>query len=165
MALPEDRQKAYQAAENTCFVGAVKSVLGKEVSSLEDYARQLSAAYDERAAKELDGSANLVKLGSAFATCLKVTAAKPTDLAERGVKAFVDERTEVARKQGMRAPVKAARLIPSLTPDQARPYLKKEIKAALDDLACGKDFYAAYSPVAWKLQQKVYAEFGMPFAW
>ncbi|WP_431901204.1 hypothetical protein [Nonomuraea sp. bgisy101] len=165
LALPEKEHKAYRAAQDKCFVESVKTVLGKDVDSWEDYAAQHDATYDKLADTELNGSANLVKLGKSFATCLKVTPAKPTDMAERGRKVFLDERTEVARQQGVRAPANAKIMFPSMTPAQARPYLKKEVKAALEDLACGKDFYAAYAPQAWKLQQKVYAEYGLPFAW
>ncbi|MEU7896204.1 hypothetical protein AB0B45_25530 [Nonomuraea sp. NPDC049152] len=165
LALPESKHKAYQAAQDKCFVESVKTVLGKDVSSTDDYYTQLDGAYDKLAETELNGAPNLIKLGGSFATCLKVTSAKPTDLAERGRKAFLDERTEVAREQGVRAPAQAKIVFPRMTPAQARPYLKKEVKAALEDLECGKDFYAAYAPQAWKLQQKVYAEYGLAFTW
>ncbi|MFE3455428.1 RNA polymerase sigma factor [Nonomuraea sp. NPDC059194] len=165
MALPEAEQKTYRLAQDKCFIEAVKTVLGKNISSWEDYGRQHAAAYDKLADTELNGSANLVKLGRSFAACLKVTSAKPTELAERGRQVFVDERTEVARRQGVSAPANAKIIIPPMKPEQAKPYLKKEVKAALDDLACGKDFYAAYAPQAWKLQQKVNADYGVPFAW
>ena len=50
---------------------------------------------------------------------------------------------------------------PTLTPEEARPYLNKEIKAALDDLECGKDFYPAYLPKEKAVDQQIYEEFGM----
>ncbi|MET9344318.1 hypothetical protein [Nonomuraea sp. NPDC003804] len=165
MSLPEKQHKAYQTALDTCFSSSAKTVLGKDVRSLDDYYEQLDSAYDTLAGTELDGAANLVKLGKSFATCLKVDPAKPTRLAERGRRFFLDERTKVARGQGVSAPAEATSVRPAMTPAQAKPYLDKEIKAALQDLSCGKDFYAAYAPKAWKLQQQVYADYGVPFAW
>ncbi|MEU1728538.1 hypothetical protein [Nonomuraea sp. NPDC005692] len=47
-----------------------------------------------------------------------------------------------------------------LTPAQAQPYLAKEIKAALDDLECGKDFYRAYTPKVEAITQRIAEEFG-----
>ncbi|WP_433519512.1 hypothetical protein ACQP2T_30585 [Nonomuraea sp. CA-143628] len=49
---------------------------------------------------------------------------------------------------------------PNLKPARARPYLDKEIKAALKDLRCGKDFYPAYSPKAIEITSRVYQGFG-----
>lgn len=162
LALPEKEHKSYLAALDRCFAQAAKSVLGKDVTSRDDYAGQLEAAFDKGA---LDGDAKLVALGKDFAACLKVPAAKPTELADRGRKEFLEQRSEVARKQGVRAPVANAILIPAMKPAEAKPYLAKEVAAALADLKCGKDFYAAYQPKAWQLQQKVYAEYGVPYAW
>ena len=52
---------------------------------------------------------------------------------------------------------------PDLTPYQARPYLAREIKAALDNLECGKDFYALYTPKKRELDLRVRREFGEVF--
>jgi hypothetical protein len=48
----------------------------------------------------------------------------------------------------------------NLKPAQARPYLAEEIKAALKDLECGKDFYPAYAPKAMEITSRVFQEFG-----
>jgi len=52
-------------------------------------------------------------------------------------------------------------VVPSMTADEARPYLAREIKEALDDLECGKDFYPVYAPRSRDIDHRVYAEFGM----
>ncbi|GII92075.1 hypothetical protein [Sinosporangium siamense] len=169
LALPEKEHKAYKAANDKCFSQAVKSVVGKRVASQEDYYRQFNAALKRLTARELDSDRNLVKLAADFGTCLKgrdyeVASAKPGALAERGREAFMQDRTDVAKERGLKPPARAkgrkVHLVPAMKPEEAKPYLDKEIAAALDDLTCGKDFYAAYSPRAFQLHQQVAADFG-----
>ncbi|MEV4186201.1 hypothetical protein AB0J28_32715 [Streptosporangium canum] len=52
------------------------------------------------------------------------------------------------------------RFTPGLSPDEARPYLVGEVKAALDDLECGRDFHAAFKPRQQKIHDRVYRKFG-----
>ncbi|MEW9548372.1 hypothetical protein [Nonomuraea sp. NPDC050783] len=172
-SLPAAKLKAYKAAQEQCFVKAVKTVLNKDVSSKEDYEQQVDLAIAE-AEEELNKDVKLAKLSKSFASCLKIKkAAKPTDVAEAKRKEIIEARTDMAEKQGVTTSdqqrVTAAGEeelpLPKVSEAQVKPLLKKEIKAALDDLECGKDFYAAYEPAAWKLKQKVYAEYGVPFAW
>ncbi|SDI08173.1 hypothetical protein SAMN05421505_13322 [Sinosporangium album] len=169
LALPEKKHKAYRAANEKCFAQAVKSAVGKRVTSQDDYYRQFNAALKKLTTRELDSDRGLAKVGESFGTCLKekdyeVPSAKPSALAERGREAFMQARTDVAKERGVKVPAKAkgrkVHLIPSIKPEEAKPYLDKEITAALDDLACGKEFSAAYSPRAWKLHQQVAADFG-----
>ncbi|MEV0348899.1 hypothetical protein AB0H88_24245 [Nonomuraea sp. NPDC050680] len=49
---------------------------------------------------------------------------------------------------------------PRIPVNTARQYLNREIKAALDDLECGKDFYAAYLPRNAEIVRRVEREFG-----
>ncbi|NJP97484.1 hypothetical protein HCN51_50065 [Nonomuraea sp. FMUSA5-5] len=164
-SLPAAKLKAYKAAQEQCFVKAVKTVLNKDVASKEDYEKQIDLAITE-AEEELNKDVKLAKLSKSFASCLKIKkAAKPTDVAEAKRKEVIEARTEMAEKQGVAGPDQEELLIPKVSEAQVKPLLKKEIKAALDDLECGEDFYAAYEPKAWKLKQKVYAEYGVPFAW
>ncbi|MFI7703034.1 hypothetical protein [Nonomuraea sp. NPDC049480] len=49
---------------------------------------------------------------------------------------------------------------PHLPPATARQHANREIKAALDDLECGKDFYAAYEPKNREISERVSQMFG-----
>jgi hypothetical protein len=57
--------------------------------------------------------------------------------------------------------IEAAKKVLGITPEEARPYLNKEIKAALDDLECGKDFYPAFMPKDEAVGQQINEESGM----
>ncbi|MFD1940488.1 MULTISPECIES: hypothetical protein [Nonomuraea] len=152
-----DRQLAsYNKAKDSCYQKAAKEVLNKEVGSklkgvilLRDARKQLEAA-------EIDGDTELVGLASAFADCLvrkgqRMSTTKPTALAKRGENQFFDE----ADKLG-----KAPNEPLDLTPAQARPYLDREVKAAMEDLECGKDFYTRFAPKQASINTRVWAEYG-----
>ncbi|MDP9848409.1 hypothetical protein [Streptosporangium lutulentum] len=151
---------AYQDAENSCFDKGTQEVLHKKASSRYDLATQLSEMTDQLTSREIAGDPKLVELAAPFGDCLKakgypVPFLTPTALVIRGQEAFRAEEHKFGRgENGSR---------PDLTPDQARPYLAREIKAALDDLECGKDFYAAYTPKKRELDLQVRREFGGVF--
>ncbi|MEV0614876.1 hypothetical protein AB0I81_16235 [Nonomuraea sp. NPDC050404] len=169
MSLSPSRLKSYQAADERCFAKAVKSVLGKKASSQADFLEQMGAAVDGRL-RVLDQDGKLVKLGEEFASCLGVSTAKPSELAERGVREFRKQSTEVARsRQTTSVPEEKLKdkdfwMWPAMKPAQARPYLDKEVAAALADLKCGKAFYQAYLPRARAVQERVYQEYAIDFA-
>ncbi|GAA2210491.1 hypothetical protein GCM10009850_059500 [Nonomuraea monospora] len=158
---------AYHKAKDTCVATAGKQVLGLDLKSNIDYYNHMAQAHKRAKANELDGDARLVELAGATATCLKgkgyrVSDLKPTAIARRGENEFTERQSAIGREQSpeMRGGQKMTEdtrqlVMPTLTPQQARPHLAKEIKAALDDLECGKDFYAAYAPKAAELQRRV----------
>ncbi|MFD1545011.1 hypothetical protein [Nonomuraea guangzhouensis] len=167
------QHKSYWKAVSACVVLAAEQVLGKKVSSDTDLFDQSADASDRAAEREIDGDAELVKLASSMATCLtgkgyKISGTTPSQLSSRGRDAFSDQEDEIGRKQREDVPD-----VPSppkkgetkrtfgatLTPAQAKPYLAKEIKAALDDLECGKDFYRVYTPKVEAIAQKVAEEY------
>jgi hypothetical protein len=166
------QHRSYWKAVNTCIVAAAKQVLGKKVASSRNLLEQASAASDRASKRELDGDPELVRLASDMVTCLtgkgyKVSGTRPSQLPARGYWAFRDQEDEIGRKQregvpGVPPPRKSegARIFgATLTPAQAEPYLAKEVRAALDDLECGKDFYPAFTPRSQVIQQKVDEEF------
>ncbi|MFF5213222.1 hypothetical protein [Streptosporangium sp. NPDC000396] len=160
-ALNDTQLEAYQEAEDACFAKGMQKVLHKKVSSLFELVTQLHERSEQIEERELDGDPRLVELAVSFGDCLKakgypVTSLKPTAMEDRGQEAFRDERKAMKEKFG---PSENSNL-PNLKPDQARPYLVKEIKAALDDLECGKDFYAVYAPKKQEIRLRVRAEFG-----
>lgn len=129
-------------------------MLHKEVKSFFDLTTQRWDALRQLRTRRLDGDPRLVEQAVAFGDCLvakgyRVTSRKPTDLAQRGSRTFGAQLKRL--NQGKREP----------TAKQARPYLIREIEDALDDLACGKDFYARHSPADAAIIEEIDAEFGM----
>ncbi|GAA3111704.1 hypothetical protein [Streptosporangium carneum] len=148
-ALPSAQKKVYDQSVTTCYVSAVKQVFGLEIKSIRDFSN-LTADAIEAVDKELNGDAELVRLSGAFADCLsskgeRVASTRPLDLAAHGPQRWV---TQLEGFKG------------KLSPEEARPYLTREIKAALDDLECGKDFYAVFSPMQARLRADAAARFG-----
>ncbi|MEV6031064.1 hypothetical protein AB0L65_07930 [Nonomuraea sp. NPDC052116] len=168
------QSKSYWKAVNACAVVAAKQALGKKVTSDTDLFDQLAAASDKATEREIDGDAELVELASSMATCLtgkgyKVSGTRPTQLSTRGWNAFLDQEDEIGRRQredvpDVPSPSKKGEIGRTfgarLTAAEAKPYLDKEIKAALDDLECGKDFYRVYTPKSEAIDQKIAEEFG-----
>ncbi|SEM67738.1 hypothetical protein [Nonomuraea pusilla] len=169
MAMPADELKKWRTADDACFAEAAEKHLGLTVTSQQgDYLTQLNAALDESVAA-LDKDERLARLGKQFGACLGISETRPSALAERGRSAFTKQATQVAKKlrKGPLPKVPEGRtlvLMPPLKPEQAKPYLEKEIKAALKDLECGKSFYAAYSPRAKAANEQVYQRFAADFA-
>ncbi|WP_433541427.1 hypothetical protein ACQP10_12980 [Streptosporangium sandarakinum] len=164
MALSAGELKKWRAADESCFSQAVKEVLGKSVTSQEDYYDRLEAAV-RKSLSVLDQDKDLVRLGERFATCLGVGETRPTALDGLSHTKILRQASDVARKtwKGELPEAPKGRTVvfrPNLKPAQARPYLDKEIKTALKDLECGKDFYPAYSPKAMEITSRVYQEFG-----
>ncbi|MFF0771477.1 hypothetical protein ACFYUK_21510 [Nonomuraea wenchangensis] len=164
MSLSADKLKKWRAADESCFSQAVKQVLGKAVTSQEDYHDRLEAAV-RKSLSVLDQDKRLVQLGKQFAACLGVSRSEPTALDGLSHGKIVLHASDVAKKAWKgelpEAPKgKTVIFRPDLKPAQARPYLEKEIKTALKDLQSGKDFYPAYAPKAMEITSKVYQEFG-----
>ncbi|MBN6054749.1 hypothetical protein JYK22_22620, partial [Nonomuraea sp. RK-328] len=163
MSLSAGKLKKWRAADESCFSQAVKEVLGKTVISREDYYDQLEAAV-RKSLGVLDQDKQLVMLGKQFAACLGVSQTAPTALDGLSHTKIVRQASDVAKKAWKgelpKAPTGKSVFRPNLKPAEARPYLDKEIKAALKDLECGKDFYPAHSPKAMEITSRVYQEFG-----
>ncbi|MBF8188652.1 hypothetical protein ITP53_23565 [Nonomuraea sp. K274] len=127
--------QAYMKAKDTCAIRAGKQALGLTLKSASDHLIQMLTAREQAIGRELDGDPGLVELAAAMAGCMKSKGhtfddTKPTAMADRG-RIFATEQT---------------RLREHVSSVQARQHLNKEIKAALDDLECGKSFYPAYEP-------------------
>ncbi|MEV0379293.1 hypothetical protein [Nonomuraea sp. NPDC050643] len=166
---------SYKKAGDVCMIAAAKQVLGLELKSYDDYYEQMNAAVQRAVNEQLDSDPKLVELAGAMATCLKgkghtVGDTTPSAMSGRGQKAFLAQEDKLGRAQDPDVPdvapsVKDGKIAmfypPTLTPEEARPYLDKEIKAALDDLECGKDFYPAYEPRSFAIDRQVFDRFGM----
>ncbi|MEV4577986.1 hypothetical protein AB0K16_32545 [Nonomuraea jabiensis] len=160
--------KTWRAADDKCFAKAIKAVTGKSVTSQRDLVEKVNAA-ERKGLRAVDSDKKIAALGKQFASCLKVTETRPTVLAARGRAAFAKEATEVAKAQGHgKLPDalegKEYTTLPKLTPEEAKPYLDREVEAALTDLECGKAFYQAYAPRARAVQERVYREYALGLA-
>ncbi|WP_283137386.1 hypothetical protein [Rhizohabitans arisaemae] len=145
------KREAYLKTMNECRVTALRQVDGLKVTSLADYQDQMSTEI-ENIDKVLNGDPGLLELAAPFAECLRskgerVTSTKPIALSFRGVEIWGGQ----ADRLGKAGTVTAA---------AARPYLAKEIKSALADLECGKDFYAAFIPLQTRLTNEARAKYG-----
>ncbi|MFI6817262.1 hypothetical protein ACIBG7_33030 [Nonomuraea sp. NPDC050328] len=150
-ALQGAKRDAYLKTMNECRVDALRRVNGLKVTSLADYQDQMSKEI-ENIDKALDGDPKLLELAAPFAECLKskgerVASARPLALGGRGVEVW-SKQLEKLREAG------------EVTAEAARPYLVKEIKSALVDLECGKDFYAALVPLAKRLNNAARVKYG-----
>ncbi|MFC5827117.1 hypothetical protein [Nonomuraea insulae] len=145
------RREAYLKIMNECRVTALRQVDGLKVTSVADYQDQMSTEI-ENIDKDLDADPKLLELAAPFAECLKsegerVTSAKPLALSVRGIEVWM-EQSEQLGKTG------------KVTAVAARPYLAKEIRSALVDLECGKDFYAAFLPLQKRLTNEARVKYG-----
>lgn len=134
--LSKAQRDAYFAAMDTCMLEMLNKTTGRKMTSMQEAAKAQSEMMKQAINRELNGDARLVELAGQFADCLKgkgytVTSQQPVEIANSTEGPFGQELSKLGEKP---------------TPEQARPLLTREIKAALDDLECGKDFYAAYRP-------------------
>ncbi|MDF5751618.1 hypothetical protein [Spongiactinospora sp. TRM90649] len=171
VSLSKSQHAAYQDANDLCYTKAVKDVTGKQVSGYRDHYEQAEARVGRLAAQELDGDARLVELAAATGSCLKakgytVASTKPTAIADRGRERF----EAIKRPMGELIPEdvakglaakKGERYEPNLSVEQARPYLDREVKDAMDDLECGKEFYPRYLPAHATIERRAYEEYGL----
>ncbi|MEV0830160.1 hypothetical protein [Nonomuraea rubra] len=168
MSLSPAELKNWRAGQDKCFAKAAKSVLGKTVSSRADLNDKLNADM-RKAVGKLDKDQQLAQLGKEFGACLQVSETKPTALAKRGLTEFRKQATEVARSRQTGPLPKALQgkdvfIKPNMTAEEAKPYLEKEVEAALADLECGKAFYKAYLPRERSIAVRVYQTYAYDFA-
>ncbi|MFI7703033.1 hypothetical protein [Nonomuraea sp. NPDC049480] len=173
--LSKAQMQAYRKAMDTCSATAADQVLGLKVKSEMDLYKAHGVAVNRAIKNAVNGDPQLMELAADMATCLKgkgyaVTDTAPDAMSDRGQTVFRDQEDKLGREQrddvpDVAPPVKEGELpmyyAPTLTADQARPYLNKEIKAALDDVDCGKDFYPVFIPKQSAITQQISEQFGM----
>ncbi|MEV4010549.1 hypothetical protein AB0J35_08615 [Nonomuraea angiospora] len=174
-SLSKAQMQAYRKALDACQVAAANQVLGLKLKSTDDFNRVQFQASVRARKTTLNTDPELVELATAMATCLKgkgyaVGDTAPVAMSDQGQKTWLAKQDKLGREQmddvpDVAPPAEDDKVpmyyMPTLTPEQAKPYLAKEIRAALDDLECGKDFYPAYLPKEWAVQRQVNAQFGM----
>ncbi|MFI6319849.1 hypothetical protein ACIBG8_20105 [Nonomuraea sp. NPDC050556] len=165
--LPKGQQKAYDDAGETCYAQAVKEVYHKQVKGMFDHYDQARKAVEQTRKRELNGDPHLVELAATMASCLKskgyrVDESQPTAVAEALRTQFSEEMRRVAKIESKESTSGNAAAVMTLdiSPEKARPYLAKEVKAALDDLECGKAFYPVFLPKEGEINRRVYRDYG-----
>lgn len=150
-ALPPAQREAYDKAMGTaaqvngkkvmlpgCMKDAMEKAYGPQKSQAElDRERAANEERDRAARQALNGDPQLVSLAQRFASCLRaegiaVTTTQPTAIGDM-----------VKFATAAQLPQEG---VQKLDPDTARAKLAQEIVTARKDLACGKDFRAAYFP-------------------
>lgn len=166
--LSRSQYTSYKTARDACFARAAKEALGKNITKRTDLFQQFSQAKKLIVAREVDGDQLLVGLASAMADCLRGKGYTVAETAPRHISMAVqdsihDMATRIgAKQQGVEfEPGSGEIIMPELTAAQAKPYFQKEIKAALDDLECGKDFYPVYNPKDEQINNTLLAEYAL----
>ncbi|MEV6151826.1 hypothetical protein AB0L53_15920 [Nonomuraea sp. NPDC052129] len=166
-ALSKAQLRSYDKVLDGCHVKALKDVTGKVVKSMDDEYEQYEKAFKAAFERELNGDPELVELAATMADCVKgkgyrVDSVSPTSMEERGFQEFSAQMNAIAKKQGLVDEGADENTIypPKLSQAAANQYLAKEIKAALDDLECGKDFYPAFFPKLGRIADRLDSEFG-----
>ncbi|GAA3473831.1 hypothetical protein [Nonomuraea roseola] len=167
-SLSAEQRKSYQSASEACYATIMKKITGKEVKSMMDHFEQADKAKTQALARELDSDPALAEKAKAMADCLmgkgyRVSKSNPTAIAQRGSAEIRAQVVHLGKTDDMDdSKLEPGNFYePTLTAEQARPYLTKEIKVALDDLECGRDFYAAYLPREQEIHRRIDLEYGM----
>ncbi|NRQ34124.1 hypothetical protein HII36_20030 [Nonomuraea sp. NN258] len=149
------QRKAYSVASGECGVKAIKQITGEDVRSYQEWEEQRHVAMLERENREIDGDPQLVTLASAMADCMtakgyRFTSTKPSDVVSWGSDLFSREMHKIAQKEDKSIPDvrNGGMYLPKhMTMGEKRAFLQREVKVALDDLECGRDFYPAFATV------------------
>ncbi|WP_049557247.1 hypothetical protein [Nonomuraea sp. SBT364] len=164
-ALSPSQQVAYREADRVCYTRAIKAVFGKDVTGMEDLHRQHARAHQALDEREFDNDPELVALAHDYAVCLRskgypVPTEKPGRIGTLEQDRFLGKLWELGRRQYPDATPDLP-VMPRLTPDEARPYLREEITSALDDLECGKAFFSAFNPRHRAASARLQEEWGL----
>ncbi|MEV0584261.1 hypothetical protein [Nonomuraea sp. NPDC050310] len=161
-SLSAAQAESYDQAKEACFVTAVREVFGISVKSQLAY-YELMDKETQRINAQVDGDARFVELAAAYAECLKgkgypIRRTKPSELTSWVWEHFSPEYDALIAEYG---DPKDPSKFPQVPPAVARPLLDKEIKVAMDDLECGKDFFAAFNPVYNGLYAVILDKYGL----
>ncbi|WP_283133603.1 hypothetical protein [Rhizohabitans arisaemae] len=140
--------EAYHTARDECHIQGVNAVLGKTFSSVEELYAEVDQV-NQRIRDALNADPQLVSSAQRYADCLKGKGYQVADVKPIGIlwavpQVFQDQFQGLAKAKQDAGGKGRTELI--VTPQEARPYLAREIKAALEDLECGKEFHAAFGP-------------------
>ncbi|MFI9552818.1 hypothetical protein [Nonomuraea endophytica] len=152
------RNQVYDA----CFAQAVHEVTGRRVKSLEDLFQQHTDQTRAEARRTVDTDPQVIRLAEDYARCLRgegylVSSAAPAEVGSGASHVYLDQLEALGSRQNSGR----EGLLPELTPQQAQPYLNREIVAALQDLECGREFHPVYRARTSAIADRVAAEWGL----
>ncbi|MEQ4715669.1 hypothetical protein [Nonomuraea sp. B19D2] len=174
-SLSKAQGQAYRKAMEACEITTANQLYGLNLKQGINFFSQAGEASNRAVRTTVNSDPKLVELAAAMATCLKgkgyaIADTTPMAMAERGPTEFRTQEDKLGRAQSKDVPDVAPPRkedevpmyhSPTLTPEDAKPYLAKEIKAALDDVDCGKEFYPAYLPKEWATRARVNEQYGI----
>lgn len=159
------QRKAYAIQGEKCHVQAIKQITGEDVRSPEEWSRRHDKDLETRKKRALDGDPELVEQAAAMAGCMttkgyRIGATTPTAMRDWGFLLFSKELHELARKEDKTIPAfdpetGTGNFPTGLTEGEKQAILKREIKTALDDLECGKDFHPAMAAMSTRLDNEL----------
>lgn len=162
-SMSETQRAQWIIANDACHSEAIKELTGRTVTGEQDLWRRMGEISRRLRAVEIDGDPALVRLARDYGDCLRsggvrVASVKPTEIETSAQSHFEAGLGAVAqREDGVRDGV----YTPAFSAEEAAPYLASEVKAAIEDLECGKDFYAAHRPKDNEVSEKVLRELGV----
>ncbi|GAA4202703.1 hypothetical protein GCM10022252_59270 [Streptosporangium oxazolinicum] len=162
-SMSETQRAQWVIANETCYSEAIKELTGRTVTGEQDLWRQMGEISKRFRAGEIDGDPELVRLARDYGDCLRdrgvrVTSLKPTEV-EMSAPSHFEAGLGAAAQ--LRDSVKGGIYTPAFSAEEAAPHLAREVKAAIEDLECGKDFYAAHRPKDDEVSKKVSRELGV----
>ncbi|NUR87514.1 MAG: hypothetical protein HOY71_25825 [Nonomuraea sp.] len=164
--LSATQMEAYDAAGKACLAQAVEKVLHRRVTGQEDLSEQMWREIDREKTRVLDGDPQLVALARAYAACMRgkgyeIPSERPSRISWAEPDRFRARVYELGRQQ--QGPKAEAGLpyYPTLSEEEAKPYLREEIASALDDLECGKEFFPVYLPRQQAVADPIVRAWGM----
>jgi hypothetical protein len=174
-SLSKAQNQAYRKAMDACEITTANQLFGLKLRPGTSYFQEAGEASNRAVRTTVNSDPELVELAAAMATCLKgrgyaIADTTPAAMERRGWTEFAAQEDKLGRAQmddvpDVAPPPKEDEVpmihSPTLTPEQARPYLTKEIKASLDDLECGRDFYPAYLPKEAAIRGRVNERYGI----
>ncbi|MFE0155882.1 hypothetical protein ACFWY5_52725 [Nonomuraea sp. NPDC059007] len=161
-ALSLTQRRAWAQAFGRCFVVAVKRLTGKTVKDFVDYQTSYGKEVQAAVSRELDTDPYLLRLAKAYSTCLSArgvrhASSKPTEITAAVSRPFHDELHAISGKTKNGLPV-----VPNMSPEAAKPYFEREVRAALIDADCGQTFRNAYFPRRAQLSAPYAKAWAMP---
>jgi hypothetical protein len=160
-SLSKAQQAAYQRRLEECQLTATDQVFGKDSDARsEQLAKQIEAATQ----REILGDPGVIDRAQQYADCLtgkgyRLKSTKPLEI-ETQLQNQVDEKYALAAGAGGAGELDPFVQVEQRLPqDQARGELDKEIKIALDDLECGKDYFSYVYPKHMAIEERFTDQF------
>ncbi|WP_329086006.1 hypothetical protein [Streptosporangium sp. NBC_01469] len=162
-SMSETQRAQWAVANDTCYSETIKELTGRTFTDEHALRLRMDEISTRLRSSEIDGDPELVRLARDYGSCLRdrgvrVFSLKPTEIEMSAQSHFVVGLEAVAQRDDS---IRAGVYIPAFSAEEAAPYLAREVQAAIEDLECGRDFYAAHRPKDDEVSEKVLRELGV----